>query len=175
MRGVFPGRFQPFHRGHRRFVERMAGEVDEVVVAIGSAQASHTGRNPFTAGERLTMVHRALADVAGRTYVVPVEDLDRYPVWPAHVQALCPPFEAVYTNNPLVGRVCREARFAVRGVELIERERYRGTEIRRRMVDGDPWRDLVPDAVAAVVDEVDGVERLRRVTEHVDYAVDAGP
>lgn len=175
MRGVFPGRFQPFHRGHRRFVERMAGDVDEVVVAIGSAQASHTGRNPFTAGERLTMIHRTLAAVNCPTYVVPIEDLNRYRVWPAHVQALCPPFEAVYSNNPLVDQVCREAGFEVRGVELIDRDRYRGTEIRRRMVVGESWTDLVPAEVAAVVDEVAGVERLRRVTRHHEYAVDAGP
>lgn len=43
MRGLFPGRFQPFHRGHRRFVERIAEEADEVIVGIGSVQASHTG------------------------------------------------------------------------------------------------------------------------------------
>lgn len=175
MRGVFPGRFQPFHRGHRQFVERMAEDVEEVVVGIGSAQASHTGRNPFTAGERLTMVHRALAPLDVVTYVIPIEDIDRYPVWPAHVESLCPPFEVLYSNNPLVGRVCREHGIEVRGVELVERDRFRGTEIRRRMVDDEPWRHLVPDAVASVVDAVDGVRRLRRITRHAGHAVDASP
>jgi nicotinamide-nucleotide adenylyltransferase len=168
---MFPGRFQPFHRGHRQFVERMAETVDEVVIAIGSAQASHTGRNPFTAGERVAMVHRATEPMAIPTYAVPVEDLDRHRVWPAHVQSLCPPFEVVFSNNPRVARVCSEAGLEVRGVEPIERGRYRGTEIRRRMVDGERWSHLVPDAVAAEVDAIDGVDRLRRVVAHPEHAV----
>lgn len=153
----------------------MAAAVDEVVVGIGSAQASHTGRNPFTAGERLTMIHRGLADTGIPTYVIPIEDLDRYRVWPDHVQSLCPPFDAVYSNNPLVGRVCREAGFEVRQVERFDRDRFRGTEIRRRMVDGEDWSVLVPDAVANVVEAVDGADRLRTVTAHPDYAVDDDP
>lgn len=173
MRGFFPGRFQPFHRGHRQFVERIAADVDEVIIGVGSAQASHTGRNPFTAGERVSMIHRSLEKIDTTTYVIPIEDLDRYAVWPTHVQTLCPSFERVYTNNPLVGHVCREAGLDVRGVELIERDRYRGTDVRRRMVDGDPWHDRVPDATVELVREIDGVERLRRVVEHDRHAVDA--
>lgn len=175
MRALFPGRFQPFHRGHRQFVERVAEEADEVIVGVGSAQASHAGRNPFTAGERVSMIHRALAEVDATTYAIPIEDVDRYALWPAHVRALCPPFEAIYTNNPLVGRVCREAGLDVRGVELIERDRFRGTEIRRRMVDGDPWRDRVPDEVVDVIEEVDGAGRLREVTQHDAHSVGTSP
>lgn len=169
---MFPGRFQPFHRGHRAFVELMAETVDEVVVGIGSAQAPHTSRNPFTAGERLEMIHRMLADLSVPASVIPIEDLDRYAVWPAHVEALCPPFEVVYSNNPLVRRVCREHGLEVRGVELVERDRYRGAEIRRRMVSDEPWRDLVPDPVATVVESVAGVGRLRRVTRDDRSGVD---
>lgn len=163
MRAVFPGRFQPFHRGHRQLVERMADSIDEVIVGVGSAQASHTRRNPFTAGERVTMIHHALSSLPVPTYVIPLEDINRYPVWPAHVEALCPPFEFVYSNNPLVGRVCREAGLKVRNVELIDRDRYRGTEIRERIVERQSWRSLVPDEVAEVIDTIDGVSRLRRV------------
>jgi nicotinamide-nucleotide adenylyltransferase len=172
MRGLFPGRFQPFHLGHREFVERILSEVDEVVVGVGSAQASHTGRNPFTAGERVAMIHRALAPVGATTYVVPIEDLGRYALWPAHAESLCPPFDVVYTNNPLVDRVCSEAGIDTRGVDPIDRDRYRGTEIRRRIVAEDEWRDLVPDPVIEVIAEIDGVRRLRRVTQHDGHAVD---
>ncbi|HKL28458.1 MAG TPA: nicotinamide-nucleotide adenylyltransferase [Natrialbaceae archaeon] len=172
MRGFFPGRFQPFHRGHRAFVQQVASEVDEVVVGIGSAQASHTGRNPFTAGERVSMIHAAIEDVEAPTYVIPIEDIDRYSLWPAHVQSLCPAFQAIYTNNPLVGRVCREAGLDVRGVDLVDRDRFRGTEIRRRMVEDEPWRDLVPDGTAEAIDDIDGVTRLRRIVEHDQHAVD---
>ena len=175
MRGLFPGRFQPFHHGHRETVERIAEDVEEVVVGVGSAQASHTGRNPFTAGERVSMVHGALESVAATTYAIPLPDTDRYALWPAHVRALCPPFEAVYTNNPIVGRVCREADLAVREVELFDRDRYRGTAVRRRMVEGERWRHLLPDPVVGVLEEIDGADRLRAIVEHDQHDVDREP
>lgn len=172
MRGFYPGRFQPFHGGHRRFVERIAEEVDEVVVGIGSAQASHTGRNPFTAGERVSMIHRTLESLDATTYVVPVEDVGRHSLWPTHARTMCPRFEVIYTNNPVVTRVCEEDGLDVRGVDLIQRDRYRGTDVRRRMVEGDPWRDRVPEATIDVIEEVDGVERLREIVEHDQQSVD---
>ena len=175
MRALFPGRFQPFHHGHRETVERIAEDVEEVVVGVGSAQASHTGRNPFTAGERVSMVHGALEGVAATTYAIPLPDIERYALWPAHVRSLCPPFEAVYTNNPLVGRVCREAGLEARGVALFDRDRYRGTTVRRRMVDGERWRHLLPEPVVDVVEEVDGAERLRAIVEHDQHDVDREP
>lgn len=163
MRGFFAGRFQPFHKGHLRFVEEVSDDVDELIVGVGSAEASHTIRNPFTAGERISMIHRTTAQLDTTTFVIPIEDIDRNSVWVAHVVSLCPPFDVVYTNNPLVDRLFREAGFSVRGVDLIDRDRYQGTVIRERILDGDPWRDLVPDPVAAVIDDVDGVDRMREL------------
>jgi nicotinamide-nucleotide adenylyltransferase len=164
MRALFPGRFQPFHRGHRQFVEEILGEASEVVVAVGSAGLSHTPENPFTAGERVSMVHRVLDELEATTFVVPVTNVEPYALWVGHVETLAPPFDAVYSNNPTVQRVVDERGFEPRGVELIDRDRFSGTEVRHRMVDGDPWRGLVPRSVVDVVEEVDGVERLRQVS-----------
>ena len=60
-RGLYVGRFQPFHLGHLRAIKAVLKEVDEIVIVIGSAQYSHNSNNPFTAGERLVMIRRALA------------------------------------------------------------------------------------------------------------------
>lgn len=163
MRGFFPGRFQPFHRGHVQFVEQILEEASEVVVAVGSAGLSHTEENPFTAGERISMIHRTLEGVEGTTFVIPVTNVEPYALWAAHVQTLSPPFDAVYSNNPTVRRVVTETGYEARGVDLIDRDRFSGTEIRRRIVADEPWRDLVPDAVAGVIDEIDGVERIREI------------
>ena len=54
--------------------------------------------------------------------------------------------------------------YEVRGTPLHERERYRGSEIRRRMLDGESWRHLVPDVVASAIDDIRGVERLKKIT-----------
>ena len=40
-RGLFVGRFQPFHLGHLDMVKYALTEVDELIIVIGSAQDSH--------------------------------------------------------------------------------------------------------------------------------------
>jgi len=51
----------------------------------------------------------------------------------------------------------------VQSPAMYERDRHSGTEIRRRMLAGEPWENLVPPAVVTVVREIDGVERLREI------------
>ena len=59
-RGLYVGRFQPFHLGHVEAIKKILDEVEELVVVIGSAQYSHNRGNPFTVGERLVMIRNAL-------------------------------------------------------------------------------------------------------------------
>jgi nicotinamide-nucleotide adenylyltransferase len=165
MRGFYIGRYQPFHDGHRHMVEEIAAEVDELVLGIGSAGDSHTTRNPFTAGERVMMVTKAVEELDATTYVVPIEDLDRNSVWVSHVQSMTPRFDVAYSNNPLVVRLFEEAGVEVRQSPMFRRDVLEGTELRERMIHGRDWENLVPDAVVDVIREVDGVERIRRIAE----------
>ncbi len=160
-RGLLVGRFQPFHNGHRHLVERLANDIDEVIVGIGSADASHSVRNPFTAGERIVMITNVLEGFEVTSYVVPIEDLNRNSVWVSHAESMCPPFDVVYSNNPLVVRLFNEADYEVRDTALTDRDRLKGSEIRREMIEGNTWRDRVPNPVVAAIEEIDGVERLR--------------
>jgi nicotinamide-nucleotide adenylyltransferase len=164
-RGFFIGRFQPYHGGHQKVVEQIAAEVDELVVGIGSAGDSHAPDDPFTGGERVMMLTRALVDLDVVTYVVPIEDLDRNAVWVSHVQSMCPHFDVAYSNNPLVIRLFEEAGVRVEQSPMYNRREYEGTRIRERMARGDSWREFVPDPVAAVIEEIGGVERLQRVSD----------
>jgi len=164
-RGFYIGRFQPFHEGHREMTRRIADEVDEVVVGIGSADRSHTVRNPFTAGERNMMISRVLETIDTRTYVVPIEDIDRNSVWVSHVQSMSPDFDVAYSNNPLVIQLFREAGIEVRQSDMVNREDLKGSKIRQRMIHGDPWEDRVPRDVVDVVEEIDGLDRLRTIAD----------
>ena len=164
-RGFYIGRFQPFHDGHREMVADIAGEVDEVVVGIGSADKSHTVRNPFTAGERIMMISRVLEEIDTRTYVVPIEDIDRNSVWVSHIESMSPAFDIAYSNNPLVVRLFEEAGIEVRQSEMYNREELKGSEIRERMVAGKTWRPFVPDSVVDVIEEIDGIARIQQVSE----------
>ncbi|WP_178916268.1 nicotinamide-nucleotide adenylyltransferase [Natronomonas gomsonensis] len=163
-RGFYIGRFQPFHEGHHAMVERIGEEVEELVVGIGSADQSHTVRNPFTAGERIMMITKALVDMDVVTYAVPIEDLNRNSVWVSHVQSMSPRFEVAYSNNPLVSRLFEEAGIEVRHSPMFRREEFEGTEVRERIATGGDWESLVPDAVVEVIEEIDGVDRIQQIT-----------
>ncbi len=163
IRGCLIGRFQPFHNGHLQVVERISADVDELVIGIGSADASHTVKNPFTAGERLMMIRKTLEPYEITDYVVPIEDLNRNSVWVSHIQSMAPRFDVAYSNNPLVVRLFEEAEIEVRQTEMFNREDLKGSEIRDGIIEGEGWRECVPDAVAAVIDEIDGVSRLRQI------------
>jgi nicotinamide-nucleotide adenylyltransferase len=163
-RGILIGRFQPFHHGHRRVVDDIVDEVDELVLGIGSADASHEPRNPFTAGERIMMIQKALDPLETTTYAVPLEDLDRNSVWVSHVQSMSPWFDVAFSNNPLVIRLFTEASVDVRQTEMFDRDNLKGSEIRELMIRGRDWEQFVPDTVVEVVREVDGVERIQAVS-----------
>ncbi|WP_292410881.1 MULTISPECIES: nicotinamide-nucleotide adenylyltransferase [unclassified Methanoculleus] len=162
-RGFYIGRFQPYHYGHQAVLEQIAGSVDEIVIGVGSAQVSHTLDNPFTAGERVLMLTRSLSGLESPFYVIPIEDVQRNALWVAHVRSMTPPFDMVYSSNPLVVQLFTEAGMCVRSPDMHERTVYSGTAIRQRMLDGEPWEHLVPPAVADVIREIRGVERLQRI------------
>ncbi|HDQ07493.1 MAG TPA: nicotinamide-nucleotide adenylyltransferase [Methanoculleus sp.] len=164
-RGFYIGRFQPYHNGHQSVLERIAEEVDEIVIGVGSAQFSHTVANPFTAGERVMMITRALEGLGCPYYVIPIEDIQRNALWVAHVRSISPPFDRVFTSNPLVVRLFHEQGIDVTSPDMLERHNLSGTEVRRRMIAGERWEELVPAVVAGIIEEIDGVARLQQVTK----------
>jgi nicotinamide-nucleotide adenylyltransferase len=99
------------------------------------------------------------------TYVVPIEDLNRNSVWVSHVQSMCPSFDVAYSNNPLVIRLFEEAGIEVRQSGMFDRGNLEGSEIRQSIIEGDGWRGRVPDEVVAVIEEINGVQRLRTVSQ----------
>lgn len=59
---VFIGRFQPFHREHKRVIDAALDQAKNVLILIGSAGSARNIRNPFTYEERRTMIHDAFLD-----------------------------------------------------------------------------------------------------------------
>jgi len=165
-RAFYIGRFQPYHNGHQYVLERIAESVDEIIIGVGSAQLSHEPENPFTAGERVLMITGSLKSLECPIYVIPIEDIKRNSLWVAHVKSMAPPFDRIYSSNPLVMRLFAEEGIAVQSPAMYGRELHSGTEIRRRMLLGEPWEDLVPPFVSAVIGEIDGVERIRQIARN---------
>lgn len=167
LRGLLIGRMQPVHEGHLEVIKTILQEVDEVIIGIGSAQLSHTIKDPFTAGERVMMLTKALSEnaiPASKYYIIPVQDIECNSVWTAHIKMLTPPFEHVYSGNPLVQRLFIEDGFQVTVPPLFNRKLYSGTEVRRRMLKDEDWRSLVPGSVVDVIEEIDGVSRIKHLS-----------
>jgi nicotinamide-nucleotide adenylyltransferase len=167
-RGLYVGRFQPFHLGHLGAIEDILKEVDELVIIIGSAQYSHRLENPFTAGERLTMIRSVLMEAGielSRVWIVPVPDMHLHMLWVSSLEGYTPKFSIVYTNEPLTRRLFKEAGYEVRPLQFHKREYYSSTEIRKKMINGEKWEELVPKTVVTFVKEIDGINRLRDLTK----------
>lgn len=162
-RALILGRFQPCHKGHEHVFADAGQRFDELVVVIGSSQESHTLTNPFTASERYEMLHAVLRRRGIEHHVVPVPDIGRNALWVSHVEALVPRFDVLVSNNPLTQQLFAEAGYKVAPSSLFDRKTYSGTNVRKVIMEGGAWEALVPPEVAAVVEQVKGAERIRKL------------
>jgi len=163
-RGLYVGRFQPFHLGHLGAVQSAIKEVDELVIVIGSAQYSHKANNPFTAGERLTMMRQALEEANVdylKLWIVPVPDMHLHMLWVSALEGYTPKFNVVFSNEPLTRRLFKEAGYTVKSIPFFDRKEYMSTVVREKMLVDDSWTELVPKAVAEFIKKIDGVNRVR--------------
>ncbi len=164
-RALIFGRFQPFHHGHLSVVKWALEDFDELVLLVGMADESHTLLNPFTAGERIWMMREALKSEGvdlGRIITATVPTMSVYVGHALYIINLVPHVSAIITRNPVIAQVFRDAGLEVVSPPEFSREKYRGSYIRKLMLEGGNWRDLVPKAVAEIVDRLKGVERLRK-------------
>jgi nicotinamide-nucleotide adenylyltransferase len=163
VRGLLIGRFQPFHRGHLEVVRKVRADRPSapLLIGVGTADESYTWENPFTAGERIEMIERALQEgKVENTYLVPISDIHRHALWVGYLESLLPPFDRVYTNNPLTRLLFERAGYLVESPPLFDRSRFEGLRIREQLADGGPWKDAVPPAVAKYLEEIGAPARL---------------
>ena len=167
-RGLMTGRFQPFHNGHLALARQALSECDELVLVIGSAQFNFIEKDPFTAGERVMMIHAALAEAGvdlSKCYIIPVANDENNARWLAHLRSQVPSFDALYSGNDFVDHLARsqDPSLAVKRPKFTKRQEYNGSNIRSLIVAGKVkgWKHLVPPAVAKAIEDVGGVERIK--------------
>lgn len=169
-RGLVAGRFQPFHNGHLALARQVLSECDELIVVVGSAQFNFIDKDPFTAGERLLMIHGALAEAGvdlSRCYIVPYHNDENNARWLGYLRSQVPPFDVIYSGNEFVAHLASalDRSLAVKKPKFEKKKEYNGTSIRRLIASGRPWKHLVPRAVARVIEEVNGAERIRMLAK----------
>jgi nicotinamide-nucleotide adenylyltransferase len=162
--GLFVGRFQPFHLGHLAAVRYALEKVQYLYVVVGSAQRSHERDNPFTAGERITMIKEAL-DGNGvdpsKWMAIPIADADSHSLWVTSVESMVPKFDIVFTNDALTYLLFNEGGIEVKAIPYLDRRRYSATNVRDRILERKDWESLVPPQVSKLVRRFGGVQRVR--------------
>lgn len=72
---VFIGRFQPFHAGHYHVVKEALKMSSNVILVLGSHEASRSSRNPFTTPERIEIIRSCFSThELERIHFVPQHD-----------------------------------------------------------------------------------------------------
>ncbi|MDR2873210.1 MAG: nicotinamide-nucleotide adenylyltransferase [Methanobrevibacter sp.] len=165
--GLLIGRMQPFHNGHFQVIKKAFEEVDELIIGIGSAQLSHTVKNPFTAGERILMIKKSLIEEGfdiNKIYLIPLTDIMNHNLWVAHVETLTPPFNKVFSGNSLVQQLFSESGYKLNTHRLFNREILSGTRVRQMMITNENWEMLVPKATVDIIKKIKGVERIKHIS-----------
>lgn len=166
-RGLFIGRFQPFHLGHLATIKFALTNVEELIIAIGSAEKSHELRNPFTAGERIEMIKSSLdADTEidiGKIFIIPVPDINIHSLWTHQVDVLVPKYNLVFSNDPFTCILFREKGKKVIEPALHQRDVLSATQIRCRMIKNGDWKRLVTLQTVKVIEDIHGIKRIKAI------------
>ena len=99
---VYIGRFQPFHLGHKHVLDEALKVAQEVLVLVGSANASRSIKNPFTYEEIEAHIKGCYA--LSNVHVEPLNDFTyEEGQWQTEVQEIVEQYEPNSSNVALVG------------------------------------------------------------------------
>ena len=162
------GRFQPFHLGHLELVRQILDECDEVIIAITSSQFNYLEKDPFTAGERIELIHNSLKeshlDLAS-CFVVSIENQFNVATWPSYLKSALPHFDKVYSGNDYVSMLLSDSDIAVVKPIFLDRNQYNATRIRSMIISDQNWKDFVPHAVYELLTKINAKNRLKVISK----------
>ena len=162
--GLLIGRFQPLHLGHIESIKFAARQISTLVIVVGSAQISYELRNPFTAGERITMIRNTLLYIdeidLRNLLIIPVPDTNIHALWTHNVDLLVPAYDVIFTNDPFTIALFQERNKKIVQPPLFERPKFSGTKIRENMVKEENWKNLLHFETVKVIEEINGIKRL---------------
>jgi len=166
MKALFIGRFQPFHKGHLNIIQDISKKYDEVIIGLGSSQYANSLQNPFSSDERMQMIKLSLKEIGVKNYRIElIPDIHDLVRWASYVTSIIPDFDVVITNSPLTKQLFEEKGYKVEETAIFDRTKYSGKEIRRRIIEDESWAELVPKPVVEIIKNVDGVNRLKKLSK----------
>ena len=144
--GLYIGRFQPFHKGHKSIVEAALKQCDRLIIGIGSSQETRTKRNPFSYEEREQMILRSFfaEELYSRIIIIPIPDRTEYSddaSWGQYVLDYVWQLCGLRPSINFSGREqCRSTWFDGIDIEEVVIERniipFSATELRQALING---------------------------------------
>ncbi|MEK9682436.1 MAG: nicotinamide-nucleotide adenylyltransferase [Nitrosopumilus sp.] len=168
MRGLMMGRFQPFHLGHLELVKQILDQCDEVIIAITSAQFNYLEKDPFTAGERIEMIHNSIKESEidlNRCFVISIENQFNIATWVSYLKSALPHFDKVFSGNDYVSMLLADSGITVVKPEFLDREQFNATKIRSMIISDQNWKESVPNAVYEFLTQIDAKNRLTVISK----------
>ena len=168
MRGLMMGRFQPFHLGHLELAKQILSECDEVIIAITSSQFNYLEKDPFTAGERVEMIHNSLKEASieiDRCYILSLENQFNIATWASYLKSSLPHFDKVYSGNDYVSMLLSDSGISVVKPSFLNRVEYNATKIRSMIISDEKWKDYVPNAVFEFLLKINAKNRLTVISK----------
>ncbi len=168
MRGLMMGRFQPFHLGHLELVKQILDQCDEVIIAITSAQFNYLEKDPFTAGERIEMIHNSIKESEidlNRCFVISIENQFNIATWASYLKSALPHFDKVFSGNDYVSMLLADSGITVVKPEFLDREQFNATKIRSMIISDQNWKESVPNAVYEFLIQIDAKNRLTVISK----------
>ncbi len=157
------GRFQPFHLGHLDLAKQILDECDELIIAITSSQFNYLEKDPFTAGERIEMIHNSLNESSldlTRCFVVSIENQFNVATWASYLKSALPHFDKVYSGNDYVSMLLADSGIEVVTPKFLDRTEFNATRIRSMIISDENWKDFVPNAVYDLLTKINAKNRL---------------
>jgi nicotinamide-nucleotide adenylyltransferase len=174
-RGMIHGRFQPFHNGHLEYLKGAAARCDEVFVGITNPDPARIKpedsdplrhlpeSNPFSYVERLLMVKAASRDAGielEHLHVIPFP-VNEPELWPAYVPPDVVQFIRLFSDwgGTKLERL-RESGYEVFVLDEGSEKEVSGADVRAALREGGKWEQMVPPAVADVLNRLDQPVRV---------------
>lgn len=163
------GRFQPFHLGHLELAKQIKSECDEIIIAVTSAQFNYLEKDPFTAGERIEMIHNSLKDAGfkmSECFIVSLENQFNIATWGSYIKSALPKFDKVYSGNDYVSMLLSDSSIKVVKPTFLEIEKYNATRIRSLIIsDNMEWTDLLPNGTKEILMRINAKNRLTVISK----------
>ncbi len=177
--GVYIGRFEPSHNAHLAVMLEALGQVQKLIVVIGSARGARTTKNPFSLEERQGMILGMLqgAGIArSRVLFVGVRDyFYNESLWLSEVQGGVAAHTHGSSDVTLIGHIKDESSYYLRSFPAWEFlpahvvSPLSATGVRRAYFEGRPTAELVPPQVQSFLEAFRSTRDYTGLRQEYDY------